>query len=126
MNIVDVLWALSDRDDLVGRSRHGIYPFSKYRSDSDEGALYYDDKNPIYDEVGSVRYPVVRDYLVDDCHHDIVSKYGVTAEDYTITVSAVKFEGEDDFEIEMIVEADGGDVGNYITYCISNGQYYTC
>lgn len=127
MNIVDVLWVLSDRDDLVNQSRHGIYPFSACRSDSDRDAIYYDDTHPVRDEDGSVRYPVVLDYLVDDCHHDIISEYGTIAEDYTVTISAVKFESEDDFEIEMIVKADDSSTeGNDIVYCISNGQYSTC
>ncbi len=126
MNIIDVLWVISDRDDLVNGSSHGIYPFSEYHKHNDKAALYYDDEKPMYEEDGTVRYPVVRDCLVDDCHHDIISTYGSVEEDYTVTVYAEKFQGG--IEIEMVVSAGEDDFfeRNSIIYCISDGKYYVC
>ena len=58
--------------------RDGIKPFSKMQ-EYDPGALLYDDENPIeifdspYDSFA--KYPLVADYLIDECHHDIITTY---------------------------------------------------
>jgi hypothetical protein len=126
MNITDVLWVISDRDDLVNGSSHGIYPFSEYHKHNDRAALYYDDKDPTYEDDGTIRYPVVLDCIVDEYHHDIISTYGRVDEDYTVTVYAEKFQGR--VEVCMVVEANEDSIfkRNAIIYCISNGQYYVC
>jgi hypothetical protein len=124
MNIVDVLWIISERDNLVNGSSHGIYPFSEYRKHDDRVAIYYDDTNPTYGEDGIAHYPVVRICFDDGVHHDIMSVYGTVVEDYTVTVFAAKF--KDKFEIMMAIETDEDGVfgRNSVIYCISDGQYH--
>lgn len=124
MNIVDVLWIISERDNLVNGSSHGIYPFSEYGKYNDRVAVYYDDSDPTYGEDGIVYYPVVRIYLDDGVHRDIMSVYGVAVEDYTVNVFVTKFKGK--LEIMMAVDTDEASVfeRNSVIYRISDGQYH--
>lgn len=124
MNVVDfIAQTVETRDQLISGSKHGIYPFSKYREHNDGNALYFDDSNPEKGVDGSVRYPVVWDYLVDDQHFDIISTYGIDDDEYKLTVRAVKFEENDDYEIEASVEARRPDaLFDNIFYYISNGE----
>ena len=140
MNIVDVLWIISERDNLVNGSSHGIYPFSEYDKHNDRKALnydnkyhkhygkkplYYDDKDPTYGKNGIVYYPVVCVCRDDGVHHDIMSVYGTAVGDYTVTVFAVKLKDKDKLEIVMSVDTDENGVfeRNSVIYRISDGQY---
>ena len=126
MNIVDVLRVISERDDLVNGSSHGIYPFSEYHKHNDRAALYYDDENPTYGKNGTTRYPVVLDYVADGYHHDIISTYGRADEDYTVTVFAEESQGRVGIHMIVATKKCSFFKRNAIIYCISDGQYYVC
>ena len=65
-------------NELARGSKDGIHPFSTATKQSVKGLLY-DDKNPIKvftdGDFSQTSYPLVADYLIDECHDDIISTW---------------------------------------------------
>ena len=85
-------------NELARDSKGGIHPFSAATKQDVKGLLY-DDKNPIevfndYGNYSQTSYPLVADYLIDECHDNIVSTWTETL-------------AEDDIQIVVMVDRDG-------------------
>lgn len=103
---------------LAMESRYGVHPFSTATKQDTKGLLY-DDKHPIQSfSSSSLVYPLIADYLIDECHDDIISTWT---------------EGwlEDGIQVAVSVDCDGAcvevtakdDPSFYII--VNNGVWFT-
>ena len=139
MDIIEILTILATKDELMKKSKNGIYPFSKAKEHMNENAVFYDDNQPdasnmtFYDDKkpyalddNATRYPIVSDYLIDELHHDVVSIYGMNGCDCKMAANVITYDvdvgkkTETITEIEMIVISRNNKTA--ILYTIANGE----
>ena len=126
MNMIDVLYVLAERDELIKMSTNGIFPFSQAGLEDYKQAVYYDDTQPEDFGDDCLRYPVVKNGLIDEVHHDVITTYGCRYDDYSISVFVEVYEGKPEISFKVYLDADNPDNENSIEYMISDGDYYVC
>lgn len=85
---------------LAEDSKYGIHPFST-ATKQDVNGLLYDDKNPIIVKKNGCpsysSYPLIADYLIDECHDDIISTWTDIWADDNVQVVVTVVDGDETY-----------------------------